>query len=136
MDAVCYLDECKAKLGVGTNYALAKALNINQSRIGEYYKGKTIPDDYACFKFAECLEIDPAIVIAEIRASSEKNPEKREYFRAFRGACGKAAAGIMLALALSVFFASAPPDGAMSKLAAGAAAVAASAAFLRRSHFA
>jgi len=135
MDARCYLDECKEKLDIKSNYALAKALNVKDNIIGYYYSGERVPDEFACFKIAEVLEIDPAIVIAEIRAESEKDPKKREYFRAFRGACGKAAAGIMLALALSVFFANVPPDGARSSLVA-AATIAATAAFLRRPHFA
>lgn len=135
MDARCYLDECKAKLGVKTNYALNKHLNIGENRLSDYYKGRVAPDEFACFKIAECLEIDPAIVIAEIKAESEKNPEKREYFRAFRGACGKAAAGIMLVVALSSFWPNGLEAGQKLNIAALMAA-AAGAAFLRFRRFA
>lgn len=134
MKTVEYLDECKKKLGITSNYALAKALDIAEQRIHDYYKGRNGPDEYGCFKIAECLEIDPAIVIAEIRAETEKNPRKREFFRVFRGACGKAAAGIILGLALSFSLVNAPGDGAAA-LNSGLAAATATLLFLHRRYF-
>lgn len=112
MKQIEYFDECKKKLGISSNYALSKALDLSESRVSDYYKGRHTPDNYACFKIAETLEIDPAIVIAEINAETEKNPRKREFFRVFRGACGKAAAGIILVLGLSFSLLGAPGDGA------------------------
>ena len=135
MKVIEFLDECKKKLDISSNYALAKALEIPEPRIHDYYKNKGTPDEYACFKFAECLEIDPAIVIAEIRAETEKNPRKREFFRVFRGACGKAAAGIILGLALSFSLVNAPGDGAAA-LNSGLAAATAALLFLHRRYFA
>lgn len=134
MKTVEYLDECKKKLDITSNYALAKALDIAEQRIHDYYKGRNGPDDYGCFKIAECLAIDPAIVIAEIRAETEKNPRKREFFRVFRGACGKAAAGIILGLALSLSLLGAPEGGAAA-LNSGLVAGAAAALFYYRRYF-
>lgn len=111
MKTIELLDECKKKLEVTSNYALAKALDVAEPRIHEYYKGKAMPDEFACFKIAETLEINPAVVIAEIRAELEKNPKKREYFKVFRGACGKAAAGTILGLVLSLSLLAGFADG-------------------------
>ncbi|WP_334106609.1 hypothetical protein [Methylobacillus sp.] len=135
MRTVEYLDECKKKLGITSNYALAKALDITEQRMHDYYKGKHAPDEYGCFRIAECLEIDPAIVIAEIRAETEKNPRKREFFKVFRGACGKAAAGIILGLALSFSLLNVPGDGAVN-LNGSLVAMTAAALFYYRRYFA
>ncbi|MFL9711436.1 helix-turn-helix domain-containing protein [Methylobacillus sp. Pita1] len=135
MRQIEYFDECKKKLGITSNYALAKALDLSESRVSDYYKGRHTPDNYACFKIAETLEIDPAVVIAEISAENEKNEKKREFFKVFRGACGKAAAGIILVLGLSFSLLNVPGDGAAAvngSLAAGAAA----ALFYYRRYFA
>ena len=73
--------ECKIRLGVKTDYALAKGLNIPRQRISDYMDESRKPDEYACFKIAECLGQDPALVIAEIRA--EEGEKHAEFFRDF-----------------------------------------------------
>lgn len=73
--------ECKVKLGVKSDYALAQGLNIARQRISDYMDESRKPDEYACFKIAECLEKDPALIIAEIRA--EEGEKHAEYFRDF-----------------------------------------------------
>ncbi|GAB7562834.1 hypothetical protein LG202_08730 [Methylobacillus methanolivorans] len=135
MRQIEYFDECKKKLGITSNYALAKALDLSESRVSDYYKGRHTPDNYACFKIAETLEIDPAVVIAEISAENEKNEKKREFFKVFRGACGKAAAGIILGLALSFSLLNVPGDGAVN-LNGSLVAVTAAALFYYRRYFA
>jgi len=83
MDAIAYMDECKEKLGITSNYALHKATGITEARISDYYKGKCIPDEFACFKFAEILEMSPVIVIAEIQMTNTKKPDKALFFKHF-----------------------------------------------------
>lgn len=130
MDVSKYLDECKEKLNISSTYGLSKAMNIPENVLHYYYKGERSPDEYACFKMAEILQIDPAVVIAEIKTSTEKNPVKREYFKVFRGASRKAGAAIILALALSLSLLSAH-DGGSRLEAAYKAVYAASAAFFK-----
>lgn len=83
MDAIAYMDECKEKLGITSNYALCKATDIPEARLSDYYKGKRIPDEFACFKFAEILEMSPTLVIAEIQMSNTKKPDKALFFKHF-----------------------------------------------------
>ncbi|HSH72831.1 MAG TPA: hypothetical protein VK974_07215 [Methylophilaceae bacterium] len=111
MKTIEYLDECKKKLNITSNYALAKHIDVPEQRVHDYYKGRNGPDDYACFKIAECIGIDPAIVIAEIRSETETSEKKREYFKVFRGASRKAGVVIILALALSLSLLNAPEVG-------------------------
>jgi len=83
MDATGYLDSCKEKLGVTSSYALSKVIDISEQRISDYYKGKNVPDEYACFRFAEILEMSPVVVIAEIQAANSKKPDKALFFKHF-----------------------------------------------------
>jgi hypothetical protein len=95
-----YLEACKSKLKVNSNYKLAIELEISESELNFYARGQRLPSVYACFKFAECLGLDPAIIIADIASESEKNAKKRNYFKSFMSTCTKAVAGILLITAL------------------------------------
>lgn len=75
--------ECKIKLGVQTDYKLAQALKIPRMRIGDYMRGNRVPDAYACVRIALALKRDPAEIIAEIEAETEKNPERKAFWADF-----------------------------------------------------
>lgn len=77
------LMECKIKLKIQSDYALAKELKINRARMCEYMLEKRVPDAYAAFKIAICLNKDPARVLAEIEADTEKNKDKKEFWQDF-----------------------------------------------------
>lgn len=104
MKTIELLNKCKEKLKISSTYALSKKTGMSEQLLANYYRGRNMPDDYACFKIAEILEIDPAFVIAQIKAESEPNAEKRAYFRSFGGASKKAAVNIVLAVLLSFTF--------------------------------
>lgn len=95
-----YLKACKNKLKLDTNYKLAIHLEIEDRELNFYATGQRLPSVYACFKIAECLGLDPSIIIADIASESEKNPKKRGYFKSFMSTCTKAVAGILLITAL------------------------------------
>lgn len=71
--------ECKIKLGIDTDYKLAKAMEIHSGLISNYMSGKRIPDAYACIRMSMILQRNPAEIIALVEAESEKN-EKRKAF--------------------------------------------------------
>lgn len=95
-----YVLKCKEKTKAPSFYKLAIELEIPESELNFYAKGARLPSVYACFKMAECLGIDPAIIIADIASESEKNPKKRNYFKSFMSSCIKAVAGWILITAL------------------------------------
>lgn len=95
-----YIAACKNKLNAETNYKLAQILEIDHTEFNYYARGERIPSVYACYKFSECLGIDPAIIIADIASESEKNPKKRAFFKDFMSTCLKAVAGLLLITAL------------------------------------
>lgn len=100
MNTIEYIKACKEKLGVDTNYKLANELCIDERNLNFYSRGERVADAYACFKFGECLGIDPQIIIADIASEAEKNPKKRDYFKTFMSRCAKAVAALILTTAL------------------------------------
>lgn len=95
--------ECKIKLGIQTDYKLAQALKINRGILSGYMKNKEekgyrVPDAYACVRIALALRRDPAEIIAEIEAETEKNPERKAFWADFLLHVKKAGRFGMLAL--------------------------------------
>lgn len=74
------LIECKKKIGVDTDYKLAKALKIHSGRIADYINGKRIPDENACLRIAMLLERNPIEIIAIVQADTEKNIQRKAFW--------------------------------------------------------
>jgi hypothetical protein len=94
------LDDCKAALGVESDYALAKALDIHTGLISDYRALKREPDEYACLKFAEILNLDAEMLIVHFAARKAKNPKVKEYLQKYYKRLGGLAASIILAVNL------------------------------------
>ncbi len=75
------LDAVKIKLELKSDYALAKRLETSTSRIGHWRTGNRTPDEQACFQIADILGIDPAAVIALVKAERETEPSKAAFWR-------------------------------------------------------
>lgn len=95
------LDRTKEKLGISSDYALAKKLGIGRGRVGNYRTGHCKPDEEVCFILAEILEEEPQAIIAAVRLDAEKEPSKIEFWKrqAQKYALG---AGVVAALASPV----------------------------------
>lgn len=78
-----YLDAAKEKLGIESDYELAKRLDIGRSAISDYRHGRRSPDDYAAFRLAVILEKDPAEIVADLAGQTEKDQKKAAFFRDF-----------------------------------------------------
>jgi hypothetical protein len=77
------LDECKKRLNIKSDYALAKEFEIKPARIYSYRNGSEHPDTYVCFRIAEILEISPSSMIAQVEAKTTKNETKALFFKRF-----------------------------------------------------
>lgn len=77
------LKDAKTKLGVKSDYALAKALEIPTNRISDYMKGRRVMDEYAMFRLAVVLEESPTKIIAQVLANTEKSENRRLFFSRF-----------------------------------------------------
>lgn len=83
MEQAELLDECIKKLGLPSDYALAKKLEITGSLLSAYRKGRVKFDEYACFKIAEILEKTPSSIIAQVQSKNAHSEAKRLYFKRF-----------------------------------------------------
>jgi len=103
-----YLDAAKARLNLPSDYALAKALEMDRQSIPAIRKGERhLPLDVA-FRIAITLEIDPAQVVADLEEQREKNAKRRGFWASFssRAARLSAVLACTLALLLSATFGS------------------------------
>ena len=97
-----YIEACKTRLKVNSYYKLAIELDIPEAEINFYARGERLPSVYACFKIAECLGLEPAIIIADIASETEKNPKKRDFFKSFIACCkAVAVAGLIISALLN-----------------------------------
>lgn len=92
------LKDCKIKLKITSDYALAKALNLPTQRISEYMKGKRAPNTYALVKIAECLSLNPLELIAEFEGVTAKNETERQFWTDFLSRVRLPLKGFILAL--------------------------------------
>lgn len=90
--------ECKVKLGLDTDYKLAKALKINRARIHDYMTGKRHPDAYTAVQIGETLGIHPMQLLAEFEEEAAKTDERRAFWANFTR---RIKSGIVGMLALS-----------------------------------
>lgn len=78
-----YLNAAKTKLGIESDYGLAKALEVERQSMTGFRSGERhMPLDVA-FRLAIILEIDPAHLVAEIEAERETKPKKAAFWRSF-----------------------------------------------------
>ena len=98
MTAKELLLECKIKLKIESDYALAKALEMPTARLSEYMRGKVHPDVYGLTRIAMTLNRDPIELIAEYESTNEKNPIKKAFWESFTLRAGKVKKACTLAL--------------------------------------
>lgn len=99
------LDAAKAATSAESDYRLAKNLGITQARVSAYYAGKETPNEFACLKIAEALDMPLAQVIATVKAEAEKDEKRREAWKDYLKKLGGIAASVFVPLCASVIFA-------------------------------
>ncbi|ELW9447700.1 DUF3693 domain-containing protein [Burkholderia orbicola] len=99
-----YLDAYKAKLGVDSDYAAAKALGVTRSAVSNYRNGSRGFDDATAVRIAEVLDVNPMEVIAAVHGEWARTEDMREFWE---GVWGKVT-GATVATAMAVGLAAAP----------------------------
>jgi hypothetical protein len=95
---ISYLDDAKEKLGIKSDYGMAKWMSLSRNALSQYRLGKSIIDDYAAAKIASVLEIDPMVLIAAANAEREKDKERQEFWQNFYERLGGVAASIIFCI--------------------------------------
>lgn len=80
MKSADYLDRVKAEKQISSDYALAKALGVQESALANYRHGRRVMDTYTAARVAELLRLDPMEVIAAAQVEREKDATKRAYW--------------------------------------------------------
>lgn len=97
-----YLDAAKARLNITSDYELAKRIGVHNGNVADMRKGKrAVPLDVA-YKLAITLELDPALVVADLESQREKNENRRAFWAGFISHAR--AAAVMLACMLVLSF--------------------------------
>lgn len=68
------LDQLKSQLELGSDYQLAKFLNVGTSRISNYRNGRSVLDWEMAFKIADILEINDQDVVYGLLEEKTLNP--------------------------------------------------------------
>lgn len=97
-----YLDAARAALKLPSDYALAKVMNITSGRLFYLRKGKRPMDEAEIVFVAATLELDPALVMADLGEQRTKNAKKKELLRGFLSRAAVLAA-LCCTLGLSCF---------------------------------
>lgn len=77
MNTLEYLAACKARLGIESDYALAKALGVTQQAVSSYRAGNSKINDDVALRVAEILQLHPLQVIAAANAERAKTDEQK-----------------------------------------------------------
>lgn len=81
MNSADYIELLKKQTKTGSIYAVAKLLELNDTTVRHYAKGRREFDTYAALRVAELLNIEPMQVIADVEAAREKDESRRRYWK-------------------------------------------------------
>lgn len=115
-----YLDAAKARMGIASDYELAKRLEIPRQSIPAIRAGeRNVPLDVA-FRLAITLELDPAAVVADLESQREKNEKRRSFWAGFLSR-----AAVVAALACTLAWSFSGTYGSEAAAAGGGVAISA-----------
>jgi plasmid maintenance system antidote protein VapI len=78
-----YLNEAKARLGLESDYALAKHLGLTVGSVSHYVNRRRVIDNYTAAKLAEILGVEPIEVIAAAEFEREKDEQRKIFWKRF-----------------------------------------------------
>lgn len=112
-----YLADCKRKLGIESDYALAKSLGLSRAMVSEYQNTGRTMSDATAIRVAELLDIEPREVFAAMQVDRAQSDVQRKAWEwLYRAA--KKAAGAAASVALGAALIGPSPQGATAKASA------------------
>lgn len=79
------LDAYKAKMGIASDYALAKHFDVNKQHISQYRCGARGLGDDRAVRIAQALGIDPGVVLVSLQAERAQKAQNEPIFSALSG---------------------------------------------------
>lgn len=80
MNSADYIKRIQEKTPTGSVYSVAKLMGLPITSVQNYAYGLRQFDDLAAMKVAEILDLDGLAVLADVRASTEKDAKRREFW--------------------------------------------------------
>lgn len=104
------IERVRSTTETGTDYAVAKALDMSQSTLIEIKKGKRWPGQKSQLRMSDVLKIDLKDIVALINEDKAKSERERAHWRSvcpeaihsWLDAAGKTAAAIVIATSLTL----------------------------------
>lgn len=84
MKTADYLQELKTRTRSGSLYAAAKLIGMPETTVRTWQRGRSLPDALGCLRIAEALDLPWEIVLTDIEAEREKDPERRAVWEELR----------------------------------------------------
>lgn len=81
MNTLEYLEAVKKRLGIESDYALAKVLKMRASTISNYRSGRGQMDDEIAVKVAEVLGLHPGVVVLDMHRERAKTPAAKSLWK-------------------------------------------------------
>jgi transcriptional regulator with XRE-family HTH domain len=96
------LDAVKARHKIGSDYKLAQFLGMTDSAIRNYRHKRSLPDEVACVKIAQALEIDGDVLAAQIQSQRARDDETKAFWQrlAVRLQSGAVHASVLVGVAM------------------------------------
>lgn len=98
------IERAKARASIDTDYRLAKVIGINQSALGNYKAGRSLPDERVLEQLCALSGDDVAVFAAQIQAERARTPEGKNMWlmvaARLRGAAQTAILSVCFAIAL------------------------------------
>lgn len=99
-----FLDALKAKLGVGSDYALAKILEVTRAQLSRYRNGHDHFSDQMALKVASLLDVEAGLIVAACHAERAKTDAEKTLWRGMFERLGGVAAMVACGIMLSGFY--------------------------------
>lgn len=114
------LDAVKARHKITSDYKLAQYLGMTDSAIRNYRHKRSLPDEVACVKIAQALNLDGDVLAAQIQAQRARDADTKAFWRrlAARLEAGAVHVAVLVAVCLVGF--TSTPNAEASTLSADA----------------
>lgn len=74
------LDAVKVRHGISSDYKLARFLGLTDGAIRNYRHLRSMPDELACVKIAQALDMDGDVLAAQVQAQRARDDETRAFW--------------------------------------------------------
>lgn len=111
------LDQAKKRLGVESDYRLAKMLKLHLHTVLNYRHGRTFPDEKSCRALAAAAHVDGDVLIAQMNAMRASDEESRATWKRIAKRLEASTLTAIFAVVFALF--SIAPDARAAQVAGG-----------------